>query len=36
MVLHDSVTMLNMCEELGFEIHTNPDEPYVRDVRLAL
>jgi RimJ/RimL family protein N-acetyltransferase len=35
-VLHDNATMLNMCEELGFEIHTNPDEPYVCDVRLAL
>jgi RimJ/RimL family protein N-acetyltransferase len=35
-VLHDNATMLDMCEELGFEIHTNSDEPYLCDVRLAL
>jgi len=35
-VLHDNSAMLDMCTELGFEVHTNPDEPYVCDVRLAL
>jgi len=35
-VLHDNAAMLDMCARLGFEIHSNPDEPYVCDVRLAL
>lgn len=35
-VLHDNTTMLDMCRELGFEISTNKDEPYICDVRLAL
>jgi len=35
-VLHDNATMLTMCKELGFQIVTNADEPYICDVTLAL
>ncbi|HTP94153.1 MAG TPA: GNAT family N-acetyltransferase, partial [Xanthobacteraceae bacterium] len=35
-VLHDNATMLTMCKELGFQIETNADEPYICDVTLAL
>jgi RimJ/RimL family protein N-acetyltransferase len=35
-VLHDNSTMLEMCRELGFEIRSNPDEPYISDVKLLL
>jgi RimJ/RimL family protein N-acetyltransferase len=35
-VLHDNSTMLDMCRELGFEIRSNPDEPYISDVKLSL
>jgi acetyltransferase len=35
-VLHENTPMLDMCRELGFEITTDPDEPYIRDVRLLL
>ncbi len=35
-VLHDNTTMLDMCRELGFEIHTNRDEPCICDVKLSL
>lgn len=35
-VLHDNTTMLDMCRELGFEISTNRDEPYICDVSLSL
>jgi RimJ/RimL family protein N-acetyltransferase len=35
-VMHDNAAMLEMCEQLGFAIRSNPDEPYVCDVRLAL
>lgn len=35
-VMHDNTTMLDMCTELGFEVHSDPDEPYICDVKLAL
>lgn len=35
-VLHDNTAMLDMCRELGFEIITNWDEPYICDVVLKL
>jgi GNAT superfamily N-acetyltransferase len=35
-VMRDNAAMLEMCEQLGFAIRSNPDEPYVCDVRLAL
>jgi len=35
-VLHENTPMLDMCRELGFEIRTDPDEPYICDVKLAL
>ncbi|MFZ3353900.1 MAG: GNAT family N-acetyltransferase [Xanthobacteraceae bacterium] len=35
-VLRDNMAMLDMCRELGFEISTNRDEPYICDVRLRL
>jgi RimJ/RimL family protein N-acetyltransferase len=35
-VMHDNTAMLEMCEQLGFEIRSDPDEPYLRDVRLTL
>jgi len=35
-VLRDNTAMLQMCEELGFEIRDDPDEPGIRLVRLAL
>jgi acetyltransferase len=35
-VLHENVTMLNMCKELGFEIASDPSEPYICDVKLVL
>lgn len=35
-VLHDNTKMLNMCRELGFEIKSDPDEPYICDVKLSL
>jgi len=35
-VMHDNTTMLEMCTELGFEVHCDPDEPYVCNVKLAL
>ncbi len=35
-VLRDNTTMLEMCRELGFEIHTDRDEPYICDVKLDL
>ena len=35
-VLHGNTPMLDMCRELGFEIKSDPDEPYICDVRLSL
>jgi acetyltransferase len=35
-VMQDNKTMLEMCAEFGFEIRTNPDEPSICDVKLAL
>jgi GNAT superfamily N-acetyltransferase len=35
-VLRENTVMLEMCKELGFEISTSPDEPYICDVRLTL
>jgi acetyltransferase len=35
-VLHENTEMLKMCRELGFEIKSDPDEPYICDVRLSL
>jgi GNAT superfamily N-acetyltransferase len=35
-VMHDNTTMLDMCAELGFGIHANPDDPSICDVKLAL
>lgn len=35
-VLHENAAMLDMCRELGFEISTDPDEPYICDVKLKL
>jgi acetyltransferase len=35
-VLRDNLPMLDMCRELGFDISTNRDEPYICDVRLKL
>ena len=35
-VLHDNSLMLDMCRELGFEITTDPDVPYICDVKLSL
>jgi acetyltransferase len=35
-VLRDNSPMLDMCRELGFDISTNPDEPYICDVKLTL
>jgi acetyltransferase len=35
-VLHENTTMLKMCVELGFAIHTDPNEPYICDVTLSL
>ncbi len=35
-VLHENLPMLDMCRELGFEISTDPDEPYICDVKLSL
>ncbi len=35
-VLHENLPMLDMCRELGFEISTDPDVPYICDVRLSL
>ena len=35
-VLHENLPMLDMCRELGFEISTDPDVPYICDVKLSL
>ncbi len=35
-VLHENVKMLDMCRELGFDVKTDPDEPYICDVKLSL
>jgi acetyltransferase len=35
-VLHENLPMLEMCRELGFEISTDPDEPYICNVKLTL
>lgn len=35
-VLRENTAMLQMCEELGFEIRDDPDDPGIRLVRLAL
>jgi acetyltransferase len=35
-VLHENSPMLDMCRELGFEIRSDPDEPYISDVKLSL
>jgi len=35
-VMHDNTTMLDMCSDLGFEIHCDRDEPYVCNVKLAV
>jgi GNAT superfamily N-acetyltransferase len=35
-VLHENMAMVDMCKELGFHIRTDPDEPYICDMRLSL
>jgi acetyltransferase len=35
-VMHDNTAMLDMCSELGFEIHCDREEPSICNVRLAL
>ena len=35
-VLHENLPMLDMCRELGFEISTDPDVPYICNVKLSL
>jgi acetyltransferase len=35
-VLRENTAMLAMCEELGFEVRDDPDEPGIRHVRLAI
>jgi acetyltransferase len=35
-VMRDNETMLEMCAQLGFEIHASPDDPSICDVKLAL
>ena len=35
-VLHGNTPMLDMCRELGFEISSDPDEPYICNVKLSL
>jgi GNAT superfamily N-acetyltransferase len=35
-VLHENTTMLDMCKELGFEIASVPDAPYICAVKLTL
>jgi RimJ/RimL family protein N-acetyltransferase len=35
-VLHENTTMLQMCNELGFEISTVPEAPYLCAVQLKL
>ena len=35
-VLHENLPMLDMCRELGFEISTDTDVPYICDVKLSL
>ena len=35
-VLRENSAMLDLCRELGFGISTNPDEPYICDVKLSL
>jgi acetyltransferase len=35
-VLHENNAMLTMCRELGFEINSDPDTPYICNVRLEL
>jgi acetyltransferase len=35
-VMHDNEPMLDMCAELGFEIATDPNEPSLCNVKLAL
>jgi acetyltransferase len=35
-VLDENTTMLDMCRNLGFSVHADPDEPGVKAVRLVL
>ena len=35
-VLHENTPMLDMCRELGFAVCTDPNEPYIWDVKLSL
>jgi acetyltransferase len=35
-VLHENMAMVGMCKELGFHIRTDPDEPYICDVKHSL
>ena len=35
-VLYENKMMLDMCKELGFEMSTNRDVPYICDVKLSL
>ncbi len=35
-VLHDNLTMLEMCRRFGFEVSSDPDEPTAARVTLAL
>jgi RimJ/RimL family protein N-acetyltransferase len=35
-VLRDNTAMLNMCEKFGFVIRSNPEAPYICDVKLSL
>lgn len=34
-VLSDNIAMLNMCEKFGFVVRSNPEAPYIRDVKLS-
>jgi RimJ/RimL family protein N-acetyltransferase len=35
-VLSDNIAMLNMCGKFGFVIRSNPEAPYICDVKLSL
>ena len=35
-VLHGNTAMLNMCEQLGFAISHDPDDPHISVVKLSL
>ncbi len=35
-VLHENITMLNMCRELGFTVSSDPDDPQISAVKLSV